>query len=50
MGMKKHMLICFFISFLVDKEKEWGSHKMGIIIKKGEGWLLRKLIGKGSGY
>jgi hypothetical protein len=31
------MLICFFISFLVDKEKEWGSYKMEIIIKKGEG-------------
>jgi len=40
MDMKKHMLICFFISMLVgwgkewEEENEWGSYKMEIIIKK----------------
>jgi len=38
--MKKHMLICFFISMLVgwgkewEEENEWGSYKMEIIMKK----------------
>jgi hypothetical protein len=27
MDMKRNMLICFFISMLVDKEKEWGTSK-----------------------
>jgi len=35
MDMKKHMLICFFISMLVDRKKDWGSYKMGVIIRKG---------------
>jgi hypothetical protein len=26
----------FFISMLMDREKEWGSYKMEEIIKKGE--------------
>jgi hypothetical protein len=33
--MKRHMLICFFISMLVDKEKECGSYKMEVVIRKG---------------
>jgi hypothetical protein len=36
MDMKRHMLILFFISMLVDKEKEWGSYKMKLVIRKGE--------------
>jgi hypothetical protein len=35
MDMKKHMLILFFISMLVDRKKEWGSYKMEVVIKKG---------------
>jgi len=34
MDMKKHMLICFSISMLVDKEKEWTSHQMEVVIRK----------------
>jgi hypothetical protein len=34
MDMKRDMLICFFISMLVDKEKEWGGYIMEIVIKK----------------
>jgi hypothetical protein len=34
MDIKRHMLICFFISMLVDREKEWGGHKMEVVIKK----------------
>jgi len=48
MDMKMHMLICFFISLLVDREKEWSSYKMEVVIKKGGRELLWKLIGKGS--
>jgi hypothetical protein len=36
MDMKRYMLICFFISMLVDKGKEQGSYKMDVFIKKGE--------------
>jgi hypothetical protein len=36
MDMKRHMLICFFISMLVDGKKEWGSYKMEVVIRKGE--------------
>jgi hypothetical protein len=36
MHMKRHMLIYFFIFMLIDREKEWGSYKMEVIIKKGE--------------
>jgi hypothetical protein len=32
MDMKRHMLICFFISMLVDREKKWNSYKMEVII------------------
>jgi hypothetical protein len=35
MHMKRHMLICFVISMLVDKGKKWDSYKVKIIIKKG---------------
>jgi hypothetical protein len=35
MNMKKHMLICFFISMLRDRKKEWGSYKMDVVIRKG---------------
>jgi hypothetical protein len=38
MDMKKHMLICFSIFLLVDREKEWGIYKMEVIIKKGENY------------
>jgi hypothetical protein len=34
MDMKWHMLICFFISMLVDREKKWSSYKMEVVIKK----------------
>jgi hypothetical protein len=33
---------------LVDREKEWNSYKMEVVIKKGGRELLWKLIGKGS--
>jgi hypothetical protein len=33
--MKRRMLICFLISMLVDREKEWGSYKMEVVIRKG---------------
>jgi len=36
MDMKRHMLICFFIFMLVDKEKEWDIYKMKVVVKKGE--------------
>jgi len=36
MDMKRQMLSCFFISMLVDREKEWGSYKMEVVIKKGD--------------
>jgi hypothetical protein len=36
MDMKRHMLIYFFISMLMDREKEWGSYKMEVVIRKGE--------------
>jgi hypothetical protein len=43
MDMKRHMLInllsitlVVFISMLVDKEKEWGSYKMEVVIRKGK--------------
>jgi hypothetical protein len=35
MDMKRHMLIFFFISMLVDREKEWDSYKKEVVIKKG---------------
>jgi hypothetical protein len=35
MDMKRHMLICFVISMLMDRKKKWGSYKMEVIIKKG---------------
>jgi hypothetical protein len=34
MNMKRHMLIYFFISMLGDREKEWDSYKMEVVIKK----------------
>jgi hypothetical protein len=35
MDMKRCMLICFFISMLVDKAKERNSYKMEVVIRKG---------------
>jgi hypothetical protein len=35
MDMKRHVLILFFISMLVDKEKEWNNYKMKVVIRKG---------------
>jgi hypothetical protein len=32
----RYMLICFFISMLVDKGKERGSYKMEVFIKKSD--------------
>ncbi len=32
--MKRQMLIYFFISMLVDREKEWDNYKMEVVIKK----------------
>jgi steroid 5-alpha reductase family enzyme len=34
MNMKRQMLIYFFISMLVDREKEWDNYKMEVVIKK----------------
>jgi hypothetical protein len=34
MDMKRYLLICFFISMLTGKEKEQGSYKMEVIIRK----------------
>ncbi len=37
MEMRRHMLIYFFISMLVDSKKERGSYKMEVVItRKGE--------------
>jgi hypothetical protein len=51
MHMKRHMLIYFFIfTLVVNKEKKKKSkivikcYKMEVVIKKGERYLLRKLI------
>jgi hypothetical protein len=35
MYMKRHMLIFFLISILMDREKEWDSFKMEVIIREG---------------
>jgi hypothetical protein len=35
MDMKRHILIYFFISMLVDREKEWSSYKKELVIWKG---------------
>jgi hypothetical protein len=32
--MKRSMLIYFFLFMLMEKEKEWGSYKMDVVIKK----------------
>jgi hypothetical protein len=50
MDMKRYMLICLFITMLMDREKEWGSYKMEVIIRKGERYLFKKLIRKGNSY
>jgi len=43
MDMKRHMVICFFISMSLDRKKEWDSNKMEIIIKKvNKNKLLKK--------
>jgi hypothetical protein len=46
MDMKKHMLIFIFKSMLVDRKKDRGSYKIEVVIRKGETFLLWKLIGK----
>jgi hypothetical protein len=33
MDMRRHMLISLFISMLMDREKEWDSYKMKVVIK-----------------
>jgi hypothetical protein len=50
MDMKRHVLIYFFISVLVDRGKEWGNYEMELVISKGGRVLLRKLRRKGSNY
>jgi hypothetical protein len=40
MDMKKHMLIFFLISMLVDRKNEWDSYKMKVIIRKGGRYLF----------
>jgi hypothetical protein len=39
MDMKRHVLIFFFISMLVESEKEWVRNKMEVIITKGGKYL-----------
>jgi hypothetical protein len=36
------MLICYFISMLVDRRKELGSYKMKVVIKKN--LVLNELV------
>jgi hypothetical protein len=36
MNMKRHVLICFFIYRLANREKEWDSYKMEVVIKRWE--------------
>jgi hypothetical protein len=36
MDMKKDMLTYFFMSMLMDSEKEQSSYKMEVVIRKGE--------------
>jgi hypothetical protein len=43
MDMKIHMLICFFISILMDIGKEWDSYKMEVVIKKGGEIIIKKV-------
>ncbi len=40
--MKRHMLICLFISMLINREKNEIIIKMKVIIKKGMRFLLGK--------
>ncbi len=49
MGMKRHMLICSFISMLVDREKSEVVIKWRYLLKKVR-VLLRKFIRKGSSF
>jgi hypothetical protein len=40
MDMKRHVLICSFISMLVDRKNEWNSYKMGLLLEKvGDNYL-----------
>ncbi len=50
MDMRNIMLICFFISMLVDRKKKCDSYKMEVVIRKGGRYLLRKLIRKRNNY
>jgi hypothetical protein len=43
MDMKKYILIYFFISMLVDREKEWNNYKTKVVIKKGGGIVIKKV-------
>ncbi len=42
MDMKRHMLICLFISMLINREKNEVIIKMKVIISKGVRFLLGK--------
>jgi hypothetical protein len=44
MDMKRHMLIFFFRCMLVDREKQWNSYKIKVVIKKGERKLLKNKL------
>jgi hypothetical protein len=35
MDMKIHMLVSFFISMFMDREKKWDGYNMEVVIKKG---------------
>ncbi len=50
MDIKRHILIYFFISMLVDRENEWHSCKMNVVIRENGRQLLRKLIGEKKSY
>jgi hypothetical protein len=50
MDMKRHMLICFLKSMLVNKKKEWDSCKMEVVIKKRWEIVIMKINYKKSNY
>jgi len=41
--MKRSLLICFFISILMEKEKERDSYKMEVVIKKKWEIVIKKI-------
>jgi hypothetical protein len=44
MDMKRHMLISFFTSMLVDRKKEWGGYKMEVVIIKKRWEMVIKKV------